>query len=512
VASAQDIVESAYKLLGAPYRTWELGDPLPMWKADGRGDPPPASHLKNVGVMCADLINFALEDNGLRPGGGTQAFGDYLVNTSGFDPDSPGEPGAIAYRPYRGPELGAQGHIALYVDEHTLIQALGGRQPRFFGVTDQFTDKETYSWGGNTLFTVYGFLPRVDYSGPSRNGATHASETYPGDTATPKEVAHWMAHVAHKKYDLPGILPVMTSCVELTDAWTGPGDVKDVTGYLRNVDACSVGYFQQQADDLGCGRFGWGTRAQLIKAEYALRRFCEEAVKYKGRFNAGNIRQLGEWCATVQRPREDLRHLYADKGYPMASKLLRDWKPGKNTDAKIRAPKWIAINSKGLLVANGSDCSRGWYDVGYRRNDWSWHGPEGPEPEGRKFLEETEKMAESTSARSPRRAHVPSQEEEQEDRREGEEEYRRRRRREEREERKAERDQFPSEKETRRRREDEGRKYGGDDEPDGPESIEGFTGEELEEIGREIVRIFSRIRQSRTPRRKSEVHRETEED
>src|SRR5215217_5701408 len=187
MANAKDIVESAYKLLGAPYRTWELGDPLPMWKRDGRGDPPPASHLKNVGVMCADLINFALEDNGLRPGGGTQAFGDYLVNTSGFDPGSPGEPGAIAYRPYRGPELGAQGHIALYVDEHTLIQALGGIQPRFFGVTDRFTDKETYSWGGNTLFTVYGFLPGVDYSGRPEVGTTQALDIYPGDTATPKE-------------------------------------------------------------------------------------------------------------------------------------------------------------------------------------------------------------------------------------------------------------------------------------------------------------------------------------
>ena len=356
------------------------------------------------------LINFALEDNGLRPGGDTQAFGDYLEKTSRFDPDSPGEPGAIAYRPFRGAALGAQGHIALYVDEHTLIQALAGTQPRFFGVTDKFTDKETYNWGGNTLFTVYGFLPGVDYSGGSSNGTTPASNTYPGDTATPKDVAHWMAHVAHQQYGLLGILPVMTSCVELTDAWTGPGDVKDVRGYLRNVDACSVGYFQQQADDLGCGKFGLGTRAQLIDARYALKRFCEEAVKHKGKFNAGNIGQLGEWCATVQRPRADLRHLYADKGYPMASELLRGWKPGKNSDAKVRAPKWVAINSKGLLVANGSDYSKGWFDTGYRQSDWSWYGPEGPGPEGRNLLEEMENI------------------EEQVDGREGEEEYRRRRR------------------------------------------------------------------------------------
>jgi hypothetical protein len=322
-----------------------------------------------------------------------------------------------------------------------------------------------------------------------------------------------MAHVAHEQYDLPGILPVMTSCVELTGAWTGPGDVKDVRGYLRNVDACSVGYFQQQADDLGCGKFGWGTRAQLIDAKYALKRFCEEAAKYKGQFNAGNIGQLGEWCATVQRPRQDLRHLYADKGYPMASELLRDWKPGKNSDPKVRAPKWVAINSKGLLVANGSDYSKGWYDTGYRRDDWSWHGPEGPGPEGRKVREEMEDKAESTSMRSPRRAPVPSQDNEQEDGREGEEEYRSRRRREDREEGKAERDQYASEQEAHRRRGDGGRnKRGMDDEPDGPESIEGFTNEELEEIGREMIgRVFSRIRQRRTPRRESEAYGEKED-
>jgi hypothetical protein len=459
MASAQDIVESAYKLLGAPYRTWRTGDPLPMWKKDGRGDPPPPAHLKNVGVMCADLITFALKDNDLRAVGGTQAYEDFLVRKSRFDPGSPGEPGAIAFRPFSGPQLGSQGHIALYVDEHTIIQALAGKQPRFFGVTDKFTDRETFNWGGNTRFTVYGFLPGVDYSerskdGKTHNGKTHASETYPGDTASPREVAHWMANVAHQKYRLPGILPVMTSCVELTDAWTGPGDVKDVRGYLDNVDACSVGYFQQQADNLGCGKFGWGTRAQLINAPYALRRFCEEAVKYKKKFNAGNIRQLGEWCATVQRPREDLRHLYAEKGYPMASDLLRGWKPGKNADGKadtkVRAPKWIAINSKGLLVANGSDCSRGYFDVGYRRNDWSWH-----EPEGRGLEEQEDRKTSADDGRN---------------------------------------------KES---------KY---EEPDGSASIEGFTDEDFEEIGKEIFRIFSRARQGRNPRGKSEANTETEED
>jgi hypothetical protein len=40
VVTGQDIVNSARKLLGAPYRTWYPGALLPMWLADGMGNPP----------------------------------------------------------------------------------------------------------------------------------------------------------------------------------------------------------------------------------------------------------------------------------------------------------------------------------------------------------------------------------------------------------------------------------------------------------------------------------------
>jgi hypothetical protein len=64
----QEIVQTAYQLLGTRYRTWHIGDPIPMWRKDGVGDPPPLWHLQNVGVMGADLINYALERTGLPPG------------------------------------------------------------------------------------------------------------------------------------------------------------------------------------------------------------------------------------------------------------------------------------------------------------------------------------------------------------------------------------------------------------------------------------------------------------
>jgi hypothetical protein len=131
-----------------------------MWRKDGVGDPPPPWHLRNVGVMGADLVNFALEKNGLPPGGGTGTFGNYLVDTYDFDPSSPGQPGAIALRPYSGPQ--DDGSIALYVGEHQLIQSIPSE-----GVTDHYTDEETYSWASQGWprygFTIYGFLPGVSY-------------------------------------------------------------------------------------------------------------------------------------------------------------------------------------------------------------------------------------------------------------------------------------------------------------------------------------------------------------
>lgn len=162
VVTGQDIVNAAYELKGAPYRAWTLNAPLPMWLNDGAGNPPPASHILSIGCMCADLISYAMLRCGLPTVFGTEAFEDFLVNTQDFDPSSPGEPGAIAYDPYISSESGNQGHIAAFVDEHYLIQALDGNPP-YYGVTDQFTDQETYSWGGDTLFTRYGFLPNVVY-------------------------------------------------------------------------------------------------------------------------------------------------------------------------------------------------------------------------------------------------------------------------------------------------------------------------------------------------------------
>jgi hypothetical protein len=176
MVSADDIVQAAYDLLGVPYRPWRSGNSIPMWLDDGPymdaflnaghdiGLDGLRRHLFQVGVMGSDLIHYALIANRLYEtgldSGGTGTFGKYLTNTLNFDPDSPGQRGAIALRPYQGPH--DDGSIALYVGPHQLIQSIPSE-----GVTDRYTDQQTYSWASQGWpryrFTIYGFLPGVRY-------------------------------------------------------------------------------------------------------------------------------------------------------------------------------------------------------------------------------------------------------------------------------------------------------------------------------------------------------------
>jgi hypothetical protein len=201
---------------------------------------------------------------------------------------------------------------------------------------------------------------------------------YPGDDANPEDVARWMAEVAKNEYALPGILPVMTSCVELTDAWTEPGDVKDVRGYLDAVDHDSFGYFQQRPSQ------GWGTREQLIGADYALRAFCRAAAKLKDwewNENTTDAAVLGRWCQEVQR--SGVPDAYRDKGYPMAIKLLQasqvvpepDGRWAATPQRKVGADKdgWIIdLKTNEYIYTNAN--------VTYRVDGEGWLYAPSPEP------------------------------------------------------------------------------------------------------------------------------------
>jgi hypothetical protein len=115
----------------------------------------------------------------------------------------------------------------------------------------------------------------------------------------------------------------MTSYVELTGAWTGPGDVKTVPGYLNNVDYDSYGYFQQRPSQ------GWGSWSQVTNADYALRKFCSVAYDVSGgswHKDQTDPQTLAAWCQEVQR--SAYPSAYKDKGYPAAQKLIKGWNEG----------------------------------------------------------------------------------------------------------------------------------------------------------------------------------------
>lgn len=166
-----NIVDAARSLLGTNYRWWYTGASLPMWVDDGYGwqgysDCPPVSHAKNVGVMCADLINFALQWNNLPAVGGTEAWANAIVGWEPFDVNKPKAPGMVAVKPYASDW--AQGHIALYTGEHQLIQSIN-----YPGVTEGYDDHETYAWR-QCDFDWLGYIPGVEYLGGDGEQPTSA--------------------------------------------------------------------------------------------------------------------------------------------------------------------------------------------------------------------------------------------------------------------------------------------------------------------------------------------------
>jgi hypothetical protein len=165
MVTGNDIAAAARELLGVWYVWWQDGDPIPMWTNEWGWSAPPRSHMDQAGVMCSDLVNYARMYCGLEPVGGCPAYYDWLVSngTGGtFDPSTPGVAGAICVNPgpWRGDNVLAQGHISIYTDEHTLIQATDG-QGSWAGVHEGEQDYDA-GWAN---YWLYGLMPDVQYGG-----------------------------------------------------------------------------------------------------------------------------------------------------------------------------------------------------------------------------------------------------------------------------------------------------------------------------------------------------------
>jgi hypothetical protein len=142
---------------------------------------------------------------------------------------------------------------------------------------------------------------------------------YPGDSATPEQIAAWMGGEAQKR-GLPAELPVMAALVE-----SGMHN-------LDHGDADSVGYFQMRRSVWNQGAYaGYPDRAQL-----QLKWFLEQASAVKRqRIAAGKSvddpEGYGEWIADVERPRADYRGRYQLR-LADARDLLRQAPEGHDDD------------------------------------------------------------------------------------------------------------------------------------------------------------------------------------
>jgi hypothetical protein len=122
-----------------------------------------------------------------------------------------------------------------------------------------------------------------------------AGPVYPGDQATPQQIAAWMGAHAEKA-GLPPELPVMAALTE---------------SGLRNLnygDRDSVGFFQMRVGIWDQGAYsGYPSNPQL-----QIQWFIDHAAAVKGQYPqlAENPNSWGEWVADVEQPAEQFRYRY----------------------------------------------------------------------------------------------------------------------------------------------------------------------------------------------------------
>lgn len=289
---------------GVPYRfcTWGARTPLP-------GE----SVLRN-GMCCTEFLDDLRRAGGKGQVGGTPAWGNFLESNGqyleSYDASKWYCVGSVPFQYWRGG--GSEGHISIVSRPNQLMLDCSFT----FGVSERLVSGYTYQGGWEVVGTMPDFPGAEGLPWRTPWGAISV-EGYPGHCATPKATARWMARVAGAIYGLPAILPVMTSYVELTGGWSGPGCVTDVPGYRYAVDHDSLGWFQQRP------AAGWGTPQQLMNAEYALAAFLDAAIAKAPHWPARDdysADQLGRWAQDVQRSAFPNR--YRDMGFPAARRLL----------------------------------------------------------------------------------------------------------------------------------------------------------------------------------------------
>jgi hypothetical protein len=172
---------------------------------------------------------------------------------------------------------------------------------------------------------------------PGAPDPADAGPVYPGDQATPQQLAAWMgAHAA--KAGLPPELPVMAALTE---------------SGLRNLnygDRDSVGFFQMRVGIWDEGAYaGYPSNPEL-----QIQWFIDHAVAVKGQYPelADNPNSWGEWVADVEQPAEQYRFRYQLQ-LSTAQALLHgaDLSSGAAAAPAAPAPPPVPVGQAALKVA-----------------------------------------------------------------------------------------------------------------------------------------------------------------
>jgi len=360
MSALDDMIVAGRHVKGARYVFWgggPLEDCEPMYMDCPGAD---VDYVFDNGINCSGLLNWMQDQIGFDNKGGTLHYGNIIDPWENFDPSRWYPVGTLCVDQFTGD---SEGHVVMITRPNQLC--LQATVPG--GVNENLTPAQQHQW---TPFEWAGWLPGIPAADGLPGWGNGGVDGYPGDTATPIATARWMARVAERIYGLPGILPVMTSCVELTDAWTSEGDVKDVPGYLYSVDHDSYGWFQQRPSQ------GWGTREQILDPEYALSKFLDAALREKPEPVPVNPEGLGDWCQAVQR--SGVPEAYAEKGYPIAVGLLGEpptvpipepTGPGTEpVEPNWRRFGWVELHGPGrvrVYEGEGSNDKPDWQQYGW---------------------------------------------------------------------------------------------------------------------------------------------------
>ena len=172
---------------------------------------------------------------------------------------------------------------------------------------------------------------------PPEPEPTTAGPAYPGDQATPQQIAAWMgAHAAQA--GLPPELPVMAALTE---------------SGLRNLnygDRDSVGFFQMRLGIWDEGAYAGYPSNPDLQVQW----FIDHAVAVKSEYPqlAENPNSWGEWVADVEQPAEQYRYRYQLQ-LSTAQALLHgaNLTSGAPAPAATPAPPPVPVGQAALKVA-----------------------------------------------------------------------------------------------------------------------------------------------------------------